>query len=170
MATSNNYLSLLFAFWGSQTGYKTFPVFQDLDANQILFIRLQTVKALDGADVPAFVVTAQDRLGVNQIYYWITTDDFVASLAALQTLLNSTSTQNSFTLYTNLQKVQNFEVFTTGESILISDLHCTGRIYNVGDDSTVITTDSPNNLIYTQITVDGDQTTSALYYYNVYNV
>lgn len=170
MATSNNYLSLLFAFWSSQTGYKTFPVFQDLDANQIVSVRLQTVKSAANIDVPAFVVTAQDRLGVNQIDYWITTDDFVSTLAALQTLLNATSTQNSFSLYTNLLKIQNFETFTTGESILLNDIHCTQRQYNVGEDNTVITTDLVNSLIYIQITVDGDQSSSGPYYYNVYNV
>jgi hypothetical protein len=53
-------------------------------------------------------------------------------------------------------------------SIIVNDKFCNTRKYNVNEDSTYIFTDIKQSIYYTQIVVDGDQTSAGSYYYSDY--
>lgn len=163
----NNFLNLLFCFW-KQGQYVDFPLFQDLGATSIVYITQQDKPAADGTLQSTFVIVAQDPKSYQFFTYWVKSDDFLGTLAELQTMLNALGQQNSFTLYTNWETLQNFEQYVTGQSILISDLWTKSRVYVVNEDRTDITLDVQSDLVYLIIGVGGDATTAGPYYYNEY--
>lgn len=168
MATSNNFLNMLFAYF-KDGQYYTFPLFEDLSAEQIIYIRKLNLPDENNNLVPSYYVVAQDEKNIRPHVYYVTVSDFYSSLALLNTALNAISTANSFTLYTDLEKIDGVPVVgDLGGSIIVNDKFCNTRKYNVNEDSTYILTDLKQSIYYTQIVVDGDQTTAGNYYYDTY--
>jgi hypothetical protein len=166
---SNNFLSLLFCF-NKNGQYVQFPVFQDLGSTSIVYVTQQMKPDANGVPVSTFVIVAQNPKSYQFDTYWVGSNNFLANLTLLQTALNGITQQNSFTLYTDWQTLQNFEQYTTGQSILISDLYTKNRFYVVNEDRTDITVNVETDLIYLIIGVGGDQTLAGPYYYNQYSV
>jgi len=164
---TNNFLSLLFAF-KKNDHYYTFPLFEDVAATNIVYVRLQDLPNADGVLVPAFYIVAQNPKGNQYDTYYVSTNNFLSTLALLQTQLNNLGQQNSFTLYDDLQKINAFEVTPAGQQVLISDLWTKSRKYNVDENNTWIYTITQTNIQYDLFIVDGDATTAGNYYYNTY--
>lgn len=164
---TNNFLSLLFAF-KKNDHYYTFPLFEDVAATNIVYVRQELLPNADGVLVNAFYIVAQNPKGNQFDTYYVNTTNFLANLTLLQTQLNGLGQQNSFTLYNDLLKVNAFEVPTAGQQILISDLWTKSRKYNVDEDNTWIYTITQTNIQYDLFIVDGDATTAGNYYYNTY--
>lgn len=165
---ADNFQSLLFAYF-KDGQYVQFPLFEDLGASQIVYIRQLNCPDANGTLIPSFMIVAQDPKSLQAHVYYVQTQNYLSSLALLQTALNALSTQNSFTLYTGLRKIDAFDVIGDyNQPVLISDLHAQGRKYDVNSNQTIITINIQTNLIYTKIYVDGDQTTAGDYYYNTY--
>lgn len=164
---TNNFLNGLFTYWLNGQ-YLQFPQFLDIGATSIIYVLHQDKPAADGAVTPTFVIYAQNPKNYQVDVYWVAQDDFLASLTALQTQLNAIGQQNSFTLYTNWLKLNGFEQYETGQSVLVSDLWTKGRYYNVGSDSTDVVINQASDLQYLILNFDGDATSSGPYYYDVY--
>lgn len=168
MATSNNFLNMLFAYF-KDGQYQTFPLFEDLSAEQIISIRKLDLPDETNTLVPSFLVVAQNEKSIIPHTYYVTQTGFYSSLSPLLTALNALSTANSFTLYTDLESIDGVPVIgDLAGSIIVNDKFCNTRKYNVNEDNTVIYTDLKQSLYYTPIVVGGDQTTAGDYYYNTY--
>lgn len=168
MATSNNFLSMLFAFFKDGV-YETFPLFEDLSAEQIIYIRKLDLPNEENVLTPSYLVAAQDEKNIRYHQYYVGVGSFYPTLASLLADLNALSTANSFTLYTGLKKMDGVPVIgDLNGSIIVNDKFCNTRKYNVNEDATYIYTDIKQGIYYTQIVVDGDQTSAGNYYYDTY--
>lgn len=159
---------MLFAYF-KDGQYNTFPLFEDLAASQIVYIRKLNLPNANNTLIPSFLVVAQDEKNIRYHQYYVTVSDFYSSLSLLNTALNAISTANSFTLYSDLESIDTFAaVGDLGGGIIVNDAFCQTRKYNVDNDNTVITTDIKQGVYYTQIVVGGDQSTAGDYYYSEY--
>ena len=168
MATSNYYLNMLFAYF-KDGQYLTFPLFEDLAVEQIVYIRQLNLPDATNTLVPSFLVVAQDEKNIRYHQYYVGQNYFYSSLALLNTAINAISTANSFTLYTGLESIDGFAATgDLGGSIIVNDKFGQIRKYNVDKDNTLITVDIKQSVYYTKIVVAGDQTTAGNYYYDTY--
>ena len=161
----NNFQSLLYCVFKNGQ-YVDYPFFQDASAQNIIYIRQLDIPDSTGTLVNGFYILTQDSKGVqNNVYYVV---GYLNTLGQFQTELNALSTQNSFTLYTGLLRIDAFEVVgDLNGDIIINDLQSQdNRIYNVDRDETIVTVNNATNLIYTQIVLDGDQTNAGGYFYD----
>lgn len=168
MATSNNFLNMLFAYF-KDGQYITFPLFEDLAAEQIIYIRKLDLPYNDNTLTSSFLVVAQDEKNIVYHQYYVQTGSFYPTLTSLNDALNALSTANSFTLYTDLESIDGVTVIgDIAGNIIVNDKFCQTRKYNVNESNTVITTDIKQGVYYTTIVVDGDQTIAGAYYYDTY--
>lgn len=168
MATTNNFLSLLFAYF-KDGQYNTFPLFEDIGMAQIAYIRKLNLPNENNTLTPSFLVVAQDEKNIRYHQIYVTQTSFYNDLSVLATAMNAVSTANSFTTYTDLESIDGFAATgDLGGGIIINDAFSQGRKYNVAEDNTVIPVDLKQGLYYQKIVVGGDQTVAGPYYYNTY--
>ena len=169
MAQSNNFLSILYAFW-ENGNYKQFPYFKDYSAAQIVMVRALTVpNYINGSNTPtptpALVVTEQNPKSLTANVAYLALGEY-NSLNALQTALDALNSGNCYTLYTGLQSIDGFDnIQDNGGSILLADAAVITRIFD-GNNTTTLTVNTNNSLVYTTVKVSGDQSNAGTYYYN----
>jgi hypothetical protein len=167
MAQSNNFLSILYAFWENGS-YLQFPVFKDYSARQVVMVRQINVPSSAGAQpiTPALVVIEQNPKSLTWNEAHLALGEY-NSLNALQTALDALNSGNCYTLYTGLVSINKFDnISDAGGSILLADDAVIERIYNVSKNQTSLIVNIINDLIYTEVIVSGDQTNAGTYYYN----
>ncbi len=162
----NNFQSLLFCFFKNGQ-YLQFPLFADVSASEIVYIRKLNLPNAAGIFVPAYWIVAQDPKSLNFDSYYVTGNE-ESTLVVFAAELNALSDANNFTVYTGLQKMYGVDVLQDlNSSIVINDLWTKDRIFD-GDNATTIYLNIQTDLIYQQVVVSGDQTLAGPYYYQTY--
>jgi hypothetical protein len=187
--TGSNMLEGIFVFW-SNGNYLTPPVsnmptFGDIPIAQIVYVRFKQLPNINGTLINAFQVFVNNPKAIGNTQglseLWIQAQNFLPSLQALQTYLNTSGINpvNSFSLYSGLLQVPiPFQAVGDYQSgILLNDnFTMLPRKYHPEDPNspngtgvTYLKLNVINPVEYLQIMVNGDQTSSGGYYYSYYN-
>ena len=166
MASSNNMISLYGCI--DANGYPipyNNPLLQDITPANLVAVLLENVTNWEGNSVPCFKLFYASPKSLSYSYFFLPVTDALPTLTQFLADLQGLSAANMFSLYTNLQAINDAPQSVQTNGFIANDDLTMSRVYNPGSDNTDVYLCIVNDLQYDKFTVDSDQTTAGGYSY-----
>ena len=170
MANGNNFISLYGAI--DANGYPitpNSPMLQDISPANLAIVITETVNDFNGNPRDCFKLFYASPKNLSYSYFFLPVTaelpDLATFLTALQGLNATSNAANLFSLYTNLESINDAPQIPATKSFIANDSLTYSRIYNPGTNNTDLYICIVNNLQYDKWTVSGDQSIAGDYTY-----